>query len=79
MRSSSGATAAVLLLLACTAGHAAAEHPAAFQIVGASTHIRLTSGNNSVDVRLGKMYEVDANGVPVPGHALPALASLHPT
>jgi hypothetical protein len=64
----------VLLALLCSA---AASGPT-FSLVGRSTHLRLSSGNNSIDVRVGKIFEADAQGRPVPGHVLPSLASIQP-
>jgi hypothetical protein len=66
-----------LALLSCA--HAR-PHNASFGLLGGgrSMHMELVSGNSSVDVRLGKVYEQTANGIPVPGHRLPSLASLQP-
>ena len=64
-----------LLLLTVSAG-LAADTPT-FSLVGRSTHLRLSQGNSSVDVRVGKVFEASAEG-PVQGHALPSLASLQP-
>ncbi|GBF91264.1 hypothetical protein Rsub_03584 [Raphidocelis subcapitata] len=50
----------------------------AFQLVGNSAHMRLQQGNQTVDLRVGRVYETNAAGTPVPGHALPSLASLSP-
>jgi hypothetical protein len=70
----------LLLLALCLGALASTAHSAgpAFELVGRSAHMRLQQGNNTVDLRLGRVYEVDSSGVPVSGHALPALASLTP-
>lgn len=77
------AAATALLLFAAAAPLAAADggRPPAFALRGRSMHIALTNpvDNSSVEVRFGRIYEVDAALAPVPGHALPALASLAPT
>ncbi|KAI8476902.1 MAG: hypothetical protein J3K34DRAFT_502663 [Monoraphidium minutum] len=65
-----------LALLICTSR---LVDGATFSLVGRSTHMRLTEGASSIDVKVGKVFEADANGLPVPGHALTSLAAIQPT
>jgi hypothetical protein len=67
--------AAAVLLCSSTAS---ASGSTTFELVGRSTHLRLTSGNSSVNVRIGRVFETTAEGTKVQGHALPSLASLQP-
>ena len=73
--------ALALFLLVAVAGPALAERDGpVFELKGRSMHLSLTNpaDNSTFNVRVGRVLEVTDGGTPVPGHALPALASLQP-
>ena len=66
---------AVILTAAILCGAVRAASNTTFELRGPTGHFRVTSGNGTVDVAVGRVYEATAAGA---RHAIPSFAALLP-